>query len=121
LDIDHFKTVNDTYGHQAGDRVLQELTGLIAQHIRKVDYLARYGGEEFVILAPDTDLDGMYQLAEKLRRITETHVFHGQTRISLSVGVAQFASEDTIATLIGRADAALYRAKTQGRNRVERS
>lgn len=121
LDIDHFKTINDTYGHQAGDRALQELTRVLSQHIRKVDYLARYGGEEFVVLAPGTDLAGMHHLAEKLRHIVEEHAFHGQSGMSLSVGVAQYASGDTVAALIGRTDAALYRAKAKGRNRVERS
>jgi diguanylate cyclase (GGDEF)-like protein len=119
LDIDHFKIVNDTYGHQAGDKVLQELTKLIAQHIRKVDYLARYGGEEFVILSPNTGLTGMYQLAEKLRHTIEAHAFHGQNRITISLGVAQYSFGETKPTFIERADAALYQAKAKGRNRVE--
>jgi diguanylate cyclase (GGDEF)-like protein len=121
LDIDHFKTVNDTYGHQAGDKILQELTGLVAQHIREVDYLARYGGEEFVILSPDTDLAGMYRLAEKLRLIIEANAFYKQNKITVSLGVAQFAPGETKAMFIERTDAALYRAKAKGRNRVERS
>jgi len=119
LDIDHFKKVNDTHGHQAGDSVLQELTSLIAQHIREVDYLARYGGEEFVLLTPGTDLVGARGLAEKLRRIIESHAFLGQDRITISLGVAQFIQEDTAATFIERADAGMYRAKAKGRNRVE--
>ena len=121
LDIDHFKIVNDTHGHQAGDKVLQELTGLVTQHIREVDYLARYGGEEFVVLSPNTDLTGMERVAEKLRHIIEANAFLGQNRITISLGVAQFASGETKATFIERADAALYRAKAKGRNRVERS
>ncbi len=121
LDIDHFKAVNDTQGHQAGDTVLQELTALVVQNIREVDYLARYGGEEFVLLSPHTDLAGMHRLAEKLRRTVEATVFHGQSRITISLGIAQFAPGETKAMLIERADAALYRAKAKGRNRVERS
>ncbi len=121
LDIDHFKAVNDTLGHQAGDKVLQELTGLVVQNIREVDYLARYGGEEFVILSPHTDLAGMHRLAEKLRRIVEANAFQEQNRITISLGIAQFAPGETKAMFIERADAALYRAKAKGRNRVERS
>lgn len=121
LDIDNFKTVNDTYGHQAGDAVLQELTRLVAQYIRGVDYLARYGGEEFVVLAPDTDLAGMYQIAEKLRQAVEAHTFPSQNRITISLGIAQFAPGEKTTTFIERADAALYRAKANGKNRVDGS
>ncbi len=121
LDIDDFKTVNDTYGHQAGDGVLQELARLVARHIRGVDYLARYGGEEFVVLAPETDLAGMHRIAEKLRQAVEAHAFQRQNRITISLGVAQFGPEDTPAAFIKKADAALYRAKAKGKNKVESS
>jgi diguanylate cyclase (GGDEF)-like protein len=120
LDIDHFKNVNDTHGHPAGDKILQELTGLLGQKIREVDYFARYGGEEFVILAPDTDITGMSRIAEKLRRIVEAHSFPGQFRITVSFGIAQFVEGESATSFIERADAALYRAKANGRNRVER-
>ena len=94
LDIDHFKNVNDTHGHPVGDKILQELTGIVGQNIREVDYFARYGGEEFVILAPDTDITGMSRIAEKLRQIVEAHSFTGQLRITVSLGVAQFVEGD---------------------------
>ncbi len=119
MDIDHFKLVNDTYGHLAGDQVLQELSSLVAKNIREVDYLIRYGGEEFVVLASDTDLVGMRRLAEKLRKLIESHVFSGDKRISISLGIAQFAATDTTATFFNKADQAMYQAKAQGRNRVE--
>lgn len=121
IDIDHFKTVNDSFGHQAGDKILQELTRIIAQDIREVDYLARYGGEEFLVLAPDTDLAGIALLAEKLRCIVEAHRFAGRNKITISLGVTQMTEDDSPASLIERVDAALYRAKAKGRNRVERS
>ena len=121
LDIDHFKTVNDTFGHQAGDRVLRELTELVAQNIREVDYLARYGGEEFVLLSPGTDVNGMQLLAEKIRTSIERHAFSVGCRITASFGVAQYRSDETVSRFIERSDAALYRAKAKGRNRVERS
>jgi diguanylate cyclase (GGDEF)-like protein len=120
LDIDHFKKVNDTRGHLTGDKVLQELTGIVERNIREVDYLARYGGDEFLVLAPNTDLSGMYRIAEKLRQIVEAHTFPGDTRITVSLGVAQFSEGDNSSSFIERADAALYQAKARGRNRVER-
>jgi len=121
LDIDHFKTVNDTHGHQAGDALLRELTALIMQHIRTVDHLSRYGGEEFVILAPGTDLEGIARLAEKLRRVIESHSFAAGLQTRVSFGVSQFAPNDSSDTFIERTDKALYRAKAPGRNRVERA
>jgi len=121
IDIDHFKLVNDTFGHLAGDKVLRELVELTAKYIREVDTLARYGGEEFVLMAPNTDLAGMNLLAEKLRQIIGSHVFDGQRRITVSIGVGQYAMEESPEAFIGRVDAALYRAKGAGRNRVERS
>ena len=81
LDIDHFKRVNDSQGHQAGDSVLQELTNLIVKHIRELDFFARYGGEEFVVLLPGTALAGARRLAEKLRRIVEDHTFFGRNKV----------------------------------------
>ena len=118
LDIDHFKSVNDTYGHPVGDKVLQELTRIVGQNLREVDYFARYGGEEFVILAPDTDILGMTRIAQKLRHLIEVHTFTGRLRITVSLGLAQFVEGDTAATFMERSDAALYQAKANGRNRV---
>ncbi len=117
-DIDHFKRVNDTYGHQTGDSVLVQLTRLVQTHIRESDSLARWGGEEFMIVAPQLSGSEALKLAEKLRELVESTGFAGVGRLSCSFGVAQFKPDDTADTLAGRADQALYYAKTSGRNRV---
>ncbi len=119
FDIDHFKQVNDTYGHSAGDNVLIRLTRLITSNIRVIDFFARWGGEEFVVLSPGTDLDGAIQLAEKLRGKVEGYNFKEPGKITLSFGVTTFHDGDTDTVLINRADDALYRAKESGRNQVQ--
>lgn len=120
-DIDHFKRINDTFGHQKGDEVLVGVAGVIAQTIRIGDVVARWGGEEFVCLLPDVDLEKAVYVAEKLRRAIAQFECPGVGPISASFGVSVFVHGDTQERLTGRADAALYRAKTQGRNRVESS
>lgn len=120
FDVDHFKLVNDTYGHQAGDIILIDLVNLIADNIKNGDIFARWGGEEFVILTPSTEMTGACNLAEKLRKIVESHTFkYVEKEITLSFGIAQLSSEDTKKTLFEKADGALYEAKKNGRNRVE--
>ena len=116
-DIDHFKQINDTYGHQTGDRVLKELTALVAGNIRSSDLLARWGGEEFMIIVPHDP--NPRALAEKLRYVIEHHDFAGIDQLTCSFGVAILLSKDTAETFTGRADDALYEAKLKGRNRVE--
>jgi len=119
LDVDHFKRVNDNYGHKAGDRVLEVIGTLVRQIIRESDYAARYGGEEFVILLPETDLEGAYALAEKLRLAIENkHFQYTNQRVSItaSCGLAQFHEPDSADSLFERADKALYQAKESGRN-----
>jgi diguanylate cyclase (GGDEF)-like protein len=118
FDMDHFKKINDTFGHHAGDRVLQDMAKLISANIREVDIFARWGGEEFMILSSHTDVEHAAQLAEKLRTEVEAHRFEGPASISCSFGVTQFGNQDTAESLIARADKALYQAKTEGRNRV---
>ena len=123
LDLDDFKDINDTYGHQTGDRVLRAVGRLLQRHCRAKDEPARYGGEELVILLPDTDLDHAAQLAERLRREVETLRLHGPFGEPLSVtasfGVASADSEaPDKAALIAAADSALYEAKMSGKNRV---
>ncbi len=120
-DIDHFKAVNDTHGHQVGDRVLVDLARIISGHIRQTDVLARWGGEEFMILAPNCDGEQAVRHAEKLRRLVEDFVFDGVGKVTCSFGVAQFRDGDTAETLTARADEALYAAKRAGRNRVRSS
>ena len=122
LDIDHFKQVNDTWGHAAGDAVLQELAQRVEAQVRASDVAARYGGEEFVILAPETDLDGGRVLAERIRRaIEELNISHPAIpttdRVTVSIGVASGAARSWEG-LLNEADAALYTAKKNGRNRV---
>lgn len=119
FDIDHFKKVNDTYGHIAGDVVLKEVAGLVSENIRKVDIFARWGGEEFLILSPNNAFTSAQQLAEKLRTQIENNKFNCPVTVTCSFGLTQFEEGDTIDSLIKRADYALYLAKERGRNRVE--
>lgn len=116
-DIDHFKQVNDTYGHSVGDQVLREVSGRLAQHLRESDSLARWGGEEFLILAPETDLHQAHLLAQRLLEAIRENPISG-VPVTLSLGVACYRQGDTIAALLSRADEAMYRAKASGRNRV---
>ena len=133
LDVDHFKIINDTYGHQIGDQVLISLVKLIKKQVRACDIVARYGGEEFVIALPATALQSAYEIAERLRQTvcSTMHCFQDkQFQVSISIGMANlkslgmFAQQDKQdcdlvgATLLDRADKALYRAKAGGRNRV---
>jgi diguanylate cyclase (GGDEF)-like protein len=118
-DVDHFKEINDTYGHQIGDKVLIQMCTLVAANIRGTDVLARWGGEEFAVMVPSCDGRIAQQTAEKLRATIEQIVFHTVGKVTCSFGVAQYAEGDTAVALIARADDALYRAKINGRNRVE--
>lgn len=123
LDIDHFKRVNDSHGHAAGDRVLQALAGALASHLRRVDRVGRLGGEEFAILMPETPLDSALAYAERLRARIGALVVEAEgasIRFTISIGVAGMDVDDLRADpLLARADAALYRAKQAGRDRVE--
>lgn len=119
MDIDNFKLVNDTFGHQTGDYVLVEIANILKSHLRESDTLGRWGGEEFLIIAPGTDLLGIKALAEKLRESIQMHHFKTVGQKTSSFGVAQFIVDDTKQSLLGRADTALYSAKRNGRNRVE--
>lgn len=118
LDIDHFKHVNDTFGHQAGDAVLQELVHFIKQVVRSGDLLFRWGGEEFVILAFSTGHRAARSFAEGLRQKIADHAFPDIGRLSVSIGVAEYLSSESPAVWFHRADDALYRAKQNGRDRV---
>jgi len=121
VDLDHFKTINDSRGHQGGDQVLREVAEILGRQMRPYDLAARFGGEEFSIILPETDLAGALGVARRLRELTESHHFHppadGLT-ITASFGVAA-TPMDSVEALIRNADAALYHAKHQGRNRVE--
>lgn len=119
LDIDHFKHINDRYGHQAGDRVLRELAQLLQQHKRRSDCIARWGGEEFVLVAPHTDLRLALVIGDRLRMRVEGHQFSVSDQLSISMGVTEYRSPESVESLMSRADKALYHAKENGRNRVE--
>ena len=119
-DVDHFKQINDIYGHQVGDAVLARLSGIVSEQTRKTDLLARWGGEEFAILTAGQDGLAASRTAEKLRSTIERTVFDRMVGgITCSFGVAHYVEGDTPAILVARADDALYRAKANGRNRVE--
>jgi diguanylate cyclase (GGDEF)-like protein len=122
IDIDHFKTVNDKCGHLVGDTILREFARVARESIRDSDVFGRYGGDEFMQILPDTDLKGAVMHAERLRVYAHFLDFQKilpHKNISVSIGVAQYRNGERIATLIERADNALYRAKQLGRNRVE--
>jgi two-component system cell cycle response regulator len=124
MDIDFFKQVNDTYGHDIGDEVLKEFASRIAANVRGIDLACRYGGEEFVVAMPDTDMAFACNISERLRQSIETTPVKisrapGQLNITISIGIAQCEGvEDTAEKLLHRADQALYRAKRTGRNKV---
>lgn len=118
FDIDHFKNVNDTLGHHAGDSVLEELSSLVNSQLRSSDYLARWGGEEFTIVLPESDLDQGVITAEKLRKIIETYPFTIKQRVTCSFGVIQCSNDETVDGALGRVDSKLYEAKERGRNQV---
>jgi len=123
LDIDYFKSVNDTYGHDAGDDVLREFAVRIRKSIRGIDLACRHGGEEFVVVMPETDLAVATMVAERLRRriASEPFQIEGGARtieVTISIGIAALSTADSAASVLKRADQALYRAKRDGRNRV---
>jgi diguanylate cyclase (GGDEF)-like protein len=124
VDVDHFKPVNDTYGHQQGDVVLQTLADQMKAHLRDYDLAARFGGEEFALVLPETALTEAVQVAERLRiAISELRIpaDHNEIRLTISLGVATYPHPKvrTVDNLILEADRALYNAKEKGRNRVE--
>ena len=122
LDLDHFKRINDGYGHLAGDKVLKIIAAQLRKHLRPVDFIARFGGEEFVLLMPDTPLAAGVQGVERLRAAIEACPFHFKgepVTITLSIGVSAFRPGDRSDQVLKRADEALYQAKHRGRNCVE--
>jgi len=119
IDIDHFKNVNDTYGHQMGDTVLKEIAKILKIHTRKTDTVGRWGGEEFLIICSETDLEGILSLAEKIRQEIANFSFDLKEQKTASFGISIYKKNETIDNLLKRADNALYKAKENGRNRVE--
>jgi len=129
LDIDHFKKINDTYGHDAGDKVLKEFADCVGRSVRGIDLACRYGGEEFLVAMPDTDMAFAAIVAERLRQEVASKKFminggRDAIEITVSIGIASTENnpdEDSAQKLIKRADEALYEAKNGGRNRVIQS
>jgi diguanylate cyclase (GGDEF)-like protein len=122
LDLDHFKSINDRFGHAAGDLVLQHVAKVLQAKVRKIDQVARVGGEEFLVLMPGASLDTARHAAERLREqlAADSPEFQGASvKLSVSIGIAQWADRsERMSRLLIRADTALYQAKAQGRNRV---
>jgi diguanylate cyclase (GGDEF)-like protein len=122
IDIDHFKRVNDSFGHLVGDLALKTLAGTMSVHLRPHDLLVRYGGEEFAILLPDTGIESAKAIAERLRTTVATSEIHSGDlgfKITISIGIALAKQESKLEDFFAEADRALYRAKESGRNRVE--
>ncbi len=119
LDVDHFKPINDHYGHAVGDQVLTGLSSLVKANIRATDMFARWGGEEFLLVCRDTELHEAAGLAEKLRTLLAAREFEQVGRITASFGVATLRQGETLDEIFNRVDQALYKAKAEGRNRVE--
>lgn len=119
IDIDHFKGINDTFGHRYGDEVLQQIGPLLLNNLRVSDTICRWGGEEFLVVCTATCQATCMEVAERLRLAVEACEFAHQKKVTISVGVACLQSDENLADLVARADHALYRAKSLGRNRVE--
>ncbi len=120
IDIDYFKRINDNYGHLTGDNALQRISSIMQESIRSTDIIGRWGGEEFMIISPNTNEDGAYKLAEKIRLKVESTSMKDIGNITISIGIAQIHPNQNTDYLINKADEALYRAKNNGRNRVEK-
>jgi diguanylate cyclase (GGDEF)-like protein len=119
LDIDHFKLINDTFGHDVGDEVLRQVAATLQRRLRSSDTLGRWGGEEFIVVAGATSANEAAQLAEQLRALVASHEFQQVSQVTASFGVASSLLHDTPEALVKRADEALYLAKQDGRNRIE--
>lgn len=119
IDIDHFKRINDTYGHLYGDEILKLVANGIGESVRSHDLLARYGGEEFIVLLSRTNESDAYQTAERIRKHIEKIEYRNERQITVSIGIARGIQSDSVLDVIKRADELLYSAKEKGRNRVE--
>lgn len=120
FDIDHFKKINDSFGHNVGDKVLASMSGLVKSQIRNTDIFCRWGGEEFLILLISSTVDDSFKIAEKIRTSVENFTFIENHTVTVSLGVTYYEKKDTLETFVNRADKALYNAKNSGRNKTEK-
>ena len=118
IDVDHFKAINDTYGHLVGDDILRELTQSMENSLRPEDTIGRWGGEEFLVLASGTEIGSAEMLVQRIRTGVAQHEFSTVGRVTVSIGVAQFQQNTSVSHTFSIADKALYKAKNAGRNRV---
>lgn len=118
FDIDKFKSINDTYGHNIGDKVLVELASVVKSMLRKEDFIARWGGEEFIILFSNTPVEKARKITERIRAAVESYPFETVKKVTCSFGITEFSNSDNQVNFLERADQALYEAKESGRNRV---
>ncbi|QKI89324.1 diguanylate cyclase [Thiomicrorhabdus xiamenensis] len=118
FDLDHFKSINDTYGHDMGDEVLQTFTEVITSSIREIDVFGRWGGEEFLLISPNTDIEQAYFLAERIRHEVNNVHFRQKIRLASSIGVAELRADENLSEIVKRADEAVYSAKEQGRDQT---
>ena len=119
MDIDHFKKINDSYGHQTGDKVIQKISAICKGMLRDIDILGRYGGDEFIIAITDNMMNDVEKIMERIRDTIEASVFPDITEgVTVSTGISYYKDGDSMESLISRADKALYSAKKSGRNRV---
>ena len=119
LDIDHFKNINDTYGHNIGDKVLVDISNILKHYFRNVDIIGRWGGEEFVVLVPTANSTNCEKLADKIRRAIQEAKILDDLEVTASFGITQIKLGDTLEIAISRADVALYDAKNSGRNTIK--
>jgi len=118
IDIDLFKSLNDQFGHQAGDEIIIKIAQILQDTCRAKDIIGRYGGEEFLIISPDTDISGIYRLSERIREKINATVFYNNIHITVSTGISEYQDQNA-EKLIKEADDNMYAAKRKGRNRVE--
>jgi polar amino acid transport system substrate-binding protein len=118
IDLDHFKAVNDNYGHILGDEVLKHFSMLVKENLRKEDIFGRWGGEEFLIIIPGSCKETALKFVERIRKLVAEHDFAGVGKITFSAGISEFVPDCTDDKLIGNADFALYISKNLGRNQV---
>jgi diguanylate cyclase (GGDEF)-like protein len=119
IDIDYFKEINDTYGHNTGDRVIEQLSKILQTSVRRIDYVGRWGGEEFLIILPKTTAQQAFHIAESIRVTIMENDFSSARNITISAGITEYMNGDTTEKIIQRADEELYKAKESGRNQIQ--